>query len=161
MSMQQDFIGASLTNGRLHLILMPTEACNFKCTYCYEEFRLKQMRPEVVRGVCQLITRRAPTLQHLKLSWFGGEPLLATRLIKSIMWHTGEIYLQHPQLQVQSDITTNAYKLSQELFEELLGLGIHEYQIAFDGPCDFHDRKRGRVYQNHRISGFTRPSSHL
>jgi len=34
----------------LQLILMPTEACNFRCTYCYEDFNHNQMRPELVRG---------------------------------------------------------------------------------------------------------------
>lgn len=28
----------SLRNDVLHLILLPTEQCNFRCTYCYEDF---------------------------------------------------------------------------------------------------------------------------
>ena len=40
-----------LASNVLHLILMPTEACNFRCTYCYEDFKLKRMAPAVLRGV--------------------------------------------------------------------------------------------------------------
>jgi uncharacterized protein len=42
---------ACITPRRLHLILMPTEACNFRCVYCYETFALKEMKPDVVAGV--------------------------------------------------------------------------------------------------------------
>src|SRR5262245_31032656 len=41
----------SLANNILQLILMPTEACNFRCTYCYEDFRYQSMHPDVVLGV--------------------------------------------------------------------------------------------------------------
>ena len=27
----------------LNLIILPTEACNFRCTYCYETFENKKM----------------------------------------------------------------------------------------------------------------------
>jgi sulfatase maturation enzyme AslB (radical SAM superfamily) len=44
-----------IANDQLHLVVMPTEACNFRCTYCYEDFRYTRMEPEVVRG---LVARR-------------------------------------------------------------------------------------------------------
>ena len=31
-------IAYSLSNEYLHLIVLPTEKCNFRCTYCYEDF---------------------------------------------------------------------------------------------------------------------------
>lgn len=71
----------------LELIIMPTEACNFRCVYCYQEFKAKSMAPRVVAGVMNLLTRRAPELDYLHLSWFGGEPLLAKHLIEKILIH--------------------------------------------------------------------------
>ncbi|HEY6572205.1 MAG TPA: hypothetical protein VI198_02705, partial [Candidatus Eisenbacteria bacterium] len=56
---------ASISPRLLHLILLPTEACNFRCVYCYEAFRLKRMEPSVVAGVKRLLERRAPTLHRL------------------------------------------------------------------------------------------------
>jgi sulfatase maturation enzyme AslB (radical SAM superfamily) len=61
----------------LNLIILPTEACNFRCTYCYETFEHKKMKKEVVNGIKALIGRRGPELNKLEIAWFGGEPLLA------------------------------------------------------------------------------------
>ena len=34
-----NIIADALTTRRLHLILLPTEQCNFRCKYCYEDFQ--------------------------------------------------------------------------------------------------------------------------
>lgn len=126
----------------LHLILMPTEACNFRCTYCYEDFKLARMEPGVVRGVKNLLTSRASELTQLDIAWFGGEPLLARDIIEDVMLHAQALRRVHPQLAVRSDITTNAWVLTRTVFERLLELGVSRYQISFDGPRDHHDKKR-------------------
>ena len=40
-------LAAALSDRYLHLILFPTEQCNFRCTYCYEDFEAKQMDPVI------------------------------------------------------------------------------------------------------------------
>ena len=135
----------SLSNRNLHLILMPTEACNFRCVYCYEEFRHKTMLPHVVRGVKRLLERRAPDLGSLSMSWFGGEPLLARRVVEDVMLFARALAAQHPRLSVRSDMTTNGWLLTEPVFARLLELGVAEYQITFDGTRAFHDRKRIRA----------------
>jgi molybdenum cofactor biosynthesis enzyme MoaA len=36
-------IASTLSNRIQQLILLPTERCNFRCTYCYEDFVLGRM----------------------------------------------------------------------------------------------------------------------
>ena len=134
----------SVTPERLHLILLPTEACNFRCVYCYEAFRLKRMDPAVVGGVKRLLDRRAPTLAHLTISWFGGEPLLAYDVVTDILRHVAALRSRSPALAFISDMTTNASLLTPGRLEELVALGTREFQVTFDGPRRFHDRKRVR-----------------
>jgi uncharacterized protein len=129
-------------NRRLHLILMPTEACNFRCVYCYERFEHHRMKPPVVRGVLNLMTRRAPQLDRLGLSWFGGEPLLARGVIEEVMLHAQSLARRFEGLTLTGNVTTNAYLLDRACFGRLLDLGVTHYQIAFDGPPEHHDRKR-------------------
>jgi uncharacterized protein len=126
----------------LHLILMPTEACNFRCVYCYEDFKLKRMEPWVVSGVKNLLTRRAPGLRRLTFSWFGGEPLLAPDVIEEIMEHAEGLATANRDLRVRGEMTTNAYLLGPATFRRMLRVGVTDYQISFDGPREWHDRKR-------------------
>ena len=129
-------------NRALHLILMPTEACNFRCVYCYERFEHHRMKPAVVRGVKNLMSRRAQELDRLGVSWFGGEPLLARDVIEEVMLHAHSLKEKQPGLLVAGDMTTNAYLLDRDCFERLLDLGVTHLQIAFDGPPEHHDHKR-------------------
>ena len=77
MTIRQEEFDRCVANNALRLILMPTEACNFRCTYCYEDFRYKRMDDSVVTGVKRFLDLRASHLSQLEISWFGGEPLLA------------------------------------------------------------------------------------
>lgn len=126
----------------LELIIMPTEACNFRCVYCYQEFKHKSMAPDIVRGVMNLLSRRAPELDYLHLSWFGGEPLLAKHVIKKILVHAAVLRRANPGMKFFSDMTTNGFLLSRDLFEHLLALGVTQYQITLDGPRERHNEKR-------------------
>jgi len=135
----------ALSNSILHLTLMPTEACNFRCTYCYEDFALGKMSPAVVRGVKGLIAARAPSLDELYLAWFGGEPLLALDVVLAVQEHVRELQLAHPGLHDHASMTTNAWRLGPAVFERLVGLGVGQYQISFDGPAAIHDTKRKRI----------------
>jgi uncharacterized protein len=132
----------SLSNNILGLILLPTEACNFRCVYCYEEFKYKRMEPWVVQGVKALMSRRAPGLTSLSVSWFGGEPLLARDVIEDVMAHAQSLVKANPAILLASDATTNGYLLTPALLERLVELGVRSYQISFDGPRDWHDKKR-------------------
>ena len=135
----------SLDNRLLKLTLMPTEHCNFRCTYCYEDFELGTMPEWVVDGVKRLLTSRAPELHRLELHWFGGEPLMAFPVIAEICSHAQALQAGNPKLSIHSSATTNGYLLSPERFSELLRLGVTSYQISLDGYRENHDRTRRRI----------------
>src|SRR5262245_21364506 len=111
MGLVETEIPACVSNSIPHLILMPTEACNLRRVYCYEDFKFSRMEPWVVRGVRNILTYRATELETLVLSWFGGEPLLARDIVEEIMLHVRSLAHANPRLQLASDITTNAYLL--------------------------------------------------
>ncbi len=140
-----DELTASVRGDRLQLILLPTEQCNFRCTYCYEDFALGRMAPDVVSGIKNLIDRRADTLKHLQVSWFGGEPMLAASIIEDIASHAVSVQKRCKSLRYQGDMTTNGYFLDGDAAERLAGLGIQNYQISLDGPGECHDRTRLRA----------------
>ncbi|MFC6660217.1 radical SAM protein [Deinococcus multiflagellatus] len=125
----------------LHLILMPTEKCNFRCVYCYERFEHGVMTPPVRQAVRSLVAQQAPSLKALKISWFGGEPLIAHQVMVELSEFFTEVAAQH-RLKYAAHATTNGSLLTPERAAQYAALGLRDYQITLDGPAHFHDQKR-------------------
>jgi len=132
----------SLHPSSLNLILFPTEHCNFRCTYCYEDYKIGRMIPEVVSGIKKLLHHRYKTLKSLEISWFGGEPLLAQDVIFEISETILSLQEQNPNLSYVANITTNGYFLSKQVAEKLIDSRISLYQISLDGDQAVHDTTR-------------------
>jgi molybdenum cofactor biosynthesis enzyme MoaA len=77
-------IASTLSSRFQQLILLPTEKCNFRCTYCYEDFKLGRMSESTQLGIERFIAKRISELSYLSLSWFGGEPLVAKDIVLRI-----------------------------------------------------------------------------
>lgn len=131
----------SLSPEKFHLILFPTEQCNFRCVYCYEDFSIGKMPAWLVDATKTLLSRKIPNLKVLNLSWFGGEPLLAKRILLDISRHAYELCQQFG-CKMAGDLTTNAALLDVETLTELVALEQKHFQISIDGDKDMHDTTR-------------------
>jgi uncharacterized protein len=98
-------------NQALELIINPTENCNFRCTYCYEDYKIGRMGPEVIQGIQNLLRKRLPELNHFKLEWFGGEPLLGFNVIEEICSSIQSVFKSFPHVGYSSILTTNGFLL--------------------------------------------------
>ena len=135
------------TNDSLDLILLPTEKCNFRCIYCYEDFVNGKMSQKVISKTKEMIDTLLPYYKRLHISWFGGEPLLALDVIKNISnYALGKCkMLKKPYY---SYITTNGYFLTLNVVRELLKLHIMKFQVTIDGCQEIHDKKRKLINGN-------------
>lgn len=136
---------ALLSNRLLHLVLLPTEQCNFRCVYCYEDFLAGQMPRAVVESIKALMARRINRIDLLSLDWFGGEPLLAWPIIQEIQGFAGELVRDHPTVRLLGSMITNGSLLTRRRFERLLELGVRSFQISLDGTRETHDAMRRRL----------------
>ena len=132
---------AAWNDGHLHLILMPTEKCNFRCVYCYEDFAVGKMKPPVVAGVKALLDRRVPRLASLEINWFGGEPTVALSLVHEIMEHAQALCRSHG-VRLRAGMTTNGFLLTGAVYRDLVARAVTDFQISLDGPQALHDRTR-------------------
>lgn len=80
-------IQLALDPNYLGLIILPTEKCNFRCTYCYEDFENKRIDKKVVDGIKNLLSNRSNNLKILNIELFGGEPLLTKDIFFDILSH--------------------------------------------------------------------------
>lgn len=126
----------------LLLTIMPTEGCNFRCSYCYETHKAICMSRGLIDQVQHYIVENAPRFPYVKIAWFGGEPTLC----KDTILETNEI-VQRLQREHSfaflSSMTTNGYLLGIEDFKMYYDAGITDYQITLDGWN--HDETRPHV----------------
>ena len=125
----------------LELILLPTEHCNFRCTYCYEDFKIGQMKPNTIEAIKKLIQARLPKLKRLQISWFGGEPLMTKNVMMEINGFAKNA-AQTAGVRFSSSATTNAFGLNRDTFNALVDVDVRHYQISIDGDEDEHDKTR-------------------
>lgn len=116
----------------LMLIIMPTESCNFRCIYCYEDHQNKFMERDTVESVKKFLINHGNEYKQISIGWFGGEPTLCkdiileiNELVKKIMDYNQELFM--------FTITTNGYLLNSDTFIEYYRSGITSYQITIDG----------------------------
>ena len=134
-------IAAALNPRYLRLIILPTEKCNFRCTYCYESFELGRMSSTTINALVSHIRLRIPRLDHLQISWFGGEPLLAMDSMLRVSAEAKQL-CESNGASFNSDITTNGYLLTPDVADQLFQAGIRDYQITLDGLEGDHDQTR-------------------
>jgi uncharacterized protein len=135
-------LAEALDPRRLCLLVLPTEQCNFRCSYCYEAFAHGKMRPETVEAIKRLIDRRLGDIGALQVSWFGGEPLIAKDIVFDIAEHAARRCREHGIAPIPGAVTTNGYLLTVPVMERLVAANQTQYQISLDGLGDAHDRTR-------------------
>lgn len=129
------------TNRILELHILPTEKCNFRCTYCYETFEKGRMSRQTIEAVKKLIDVRAPKLEMLNISWFGGEPLVAADIVAEISSHAYSAMNSAGGL-FRGSMTTNGWFLNSDLMGELTDVNVNSFQITLDGPKEMHNKTR-------------------
>ena len=83
-SLKRYRIMEQVMDNSLHLILLPTEQCNFRCKYCYETFKKGKMSETVQQSIIKYVRKNIHKYTGLYVSWFGGEPLIAMDVIERL-----------------------------------------------------------------------------
>jgi uncharacterized protein len=124
-----------------HLIIMPTEQCNFRCVYCYEDFLKGKLSPELQDGLIRWVAQNIHRFGSLSVDWFGGEPLVGYDVVVNLSKHLTALCEQH-NIPYRSAMTTNGYLLTLERATVLRELGVTSFQISLDGLEEAHDHHR-------------------
>jgi len=137
----------SYNTNSLSLTIAPTTACNFACTYCYQDCgKAGKMTRGTEKNLLDFVGR-FQTASYITNSWFGGEPLLMFDSIERIT--EGILKLDKPYT---ASMVTNGYLLDHYKIGKLKELKIRSLQITIDGLEEGHNKRRilkngGPTYQ--------------
>lgn len=132
----------SLLDNIFMVTLMPTEGCNFRCPYCYEDHHAVSMTRDTLDRIEEYITAQAPRYKQVILAWFGGEPTLCKDTVLEVSNIVQNLQKQYG-FHYAANMTTNGYLLNDKLFRQFYQAGITSYQITIDGWN--HDKTRPHV----------------
>ena len=131
----------ALTNSLLRLVIHTSRDCNFRCTYCYMDFKDETIYNETKQGVVNFILKNIQHYKSIHISWFGGEPLLGIDAIKEISEKVIDI-CGKAKKPYSASITTNGYLLTPENIDILIRAKVTSFFITIDGIKQQHDMQR-------------------
>lgn len=128
---------------QLDITISPTLDCNFGCFYCYQGRTKERMSQQVQDEIIDFIAQHEG-LEELRLSWFGGEPLLCLDIIEAMSERIEDLS-KKMGFTYSAQMTTNGYDLDRERVAILRKCRVDNLQITLDGPPDLHDKRRNLV----------------
>jgi uncharacterized protein len=143
----QRMLGCSATQqGGVGITICPTLACNFECPYCFATRGQGKMSAQVQDDVVALAERMldASHAKELTITWFGGEPLLATDVIEALSPRLINVAKEHG-CDYRAWIFTNGYLLTEEVVDLLLRCQVTNVHIPLDGLGATNDATRRLV----------------
>ena len=113
------------------LMLYLTEDCNLRCTYCFVKKTPKSMTKEMGRRVVDYYLQRniSGNLRQLSLTFFGGEPFMATEVMTEIASYA---QAKAGERTIGFGATTNATLATAEVEHAIRQYGI-ELLVSLDG----------------------------
>jgi len=130
------------SNDILDITIIPTDACNFNCIYCYQEDRVYEfMDKKNAEIILKYIEKNCHYYKKVAINWFGGEPLLMKDLIIWFMERANFI-CKKVGVPLTGGMSTNGYDLDMETFSQFIKNKLTYFQITIDGTEETHNRQR-------------------
>lgn len=128
----------------LHLMLILTRNCNFKCVYCGQEHKEDEKLNEgklkiILKSIENLI--KVKSYKNIHISFFGGEPMMEYNLILFFLKDIKNVADKY-NLSYSASVTTNGYLLTKNRMEMLCKYNCNFFQITIDGMNYTHDKTR-------------------
>lgn len=121
--------------------IFTTMDCNARCFYCYEAgWKKATMTEQTALDTAKyIIAHRGGRPVHLK--WFGGEPLVNTKVIDVIT-----DYLRKQGCEFQSTVTSNGYLFDEALIQRARDIwNLKQVQLTLDGTEEVYNQRKAYV----------------
>lgn len=124
-----------------HIMIIVTNGCNFRCSYCVQEHESIALSDASAEKILALIDKESKIVKRVKITWFGGEPLLQYERIRQMMEMTSEI-CEKNHCMIEAGMVSNGYLLDKDRIADLKRLHFNMLQITLDGDRESHNTRR-------------------
>lgn len=130
-------------NKKFKVIVILNLDCNLACKYCFEGKRKGNfyMTRETADQFIDFMKKKIGFFREIKITFYGGEPLLSTELIIYISER-----LKSPAeangIKYSFSLITNGTLLSADIVKKLKPFGLTSADITLDGPENIHNSFR-------------------
>ena len=128
-----------------YYIIQPSANCQLGCSYCGQAHSKDTLQEDTEEKIIARIKDKldaSSKFETLSIAWFGGEPLLGLKSIRSLTPKLKKLAAEH-RLAYMSKMATNGVSLKPEVYFELVNtLGLTHFEITLDGDQEFHDVRR-------------------
>jgi uncharacterized protein len=132
-------------NSTLYQVVQPSANCQLGCGYCGQKHTKDQLAPESYDYLVDRLESKITTnkkIKHLKIGWFGSEPLMGLSSIRSLTDKFKNLAEKH-DIKYSAKMTTNGLALKSKIFLDLVQLyDVKNFEITLDGTPEFHDKRR-------------------
>jgi len=142
-------------NTVLHLTIAPSLACNFACSYCYQNpYRNARLMSDSIRqATLRFIEARViEGRRNVVLDWYGGEPLLAKQVVFEMTPAIRDVVVTAGGVLERVEIITNGSLLDLDTAVRLRAAGVGSAQVSFDALQYVEGQKRGVFDENGEAS---------
>ena len=150
-SLRSRYLQSQSNRNTLVVTILPTDACNFNCFYCFQNKKSIHMSNDTANALVNFIDSNLSGVKTLKVTWFGGEPLLALNLIQSLSDSLLKLTKRH-SCDYEAFIITNGYLLTDYTIKSLSQCQIRSVQISLDGDELTHDSRRFLSHGGHSFN---------
>lgn len=128
-----------VADGIVGYTILPTTACNARCFYCFElGFSYNTMTDETVQATIDYIINNKSENHPVRISWFGGEPLLGSKQIRQICDGLIDAGVEY-----SSSMISNGILFDKDLVQEAKEIWrLKNVQITLDGYEEEHNRRK-------------------
>jgi uncharacterized protein len=123
------------------LTIVTSLGCNFDCPYCFEAKHPSILNDDVERALLEVLDDQLPKIRALRVTWFGGEPLVGKKPLLAL----SDAFIERCDragVDYSADIATNGYLLDEQTCKDLRDRRLSWAQVCLDGPPEIHDRMR-------------------
>lgn len=133
-------------NKNIHnMVLELANDCNLNCKYCYGDGgsygrKREMMSFETAKQAVDFLVANSGDIKELCIIFFGGEPLLNFKVMKSLIEYCKSIEDKIDK-KINFAMTTNGTVLTDEIYDYIKKYNI-TLTLSIDGPKNVHDNYR-------------------